>query len=182
MQLLPALKNACILKLIYDIVIDVSNCFGIIKNIFGVDENEQYTHIKWIWTEQFYSNPYKILQSYCFIILSKLICISIQFICRCKWSYFFIIQLNISLITKYFDFSLFLICLKYAGFYAISCLPRKQCQCFQRVINHFYGNCKIKNRSLSSSVGMVHLSIIKRDIFLRFDCNIEEMLYLLYFF
>lgn len=51
MQLLPALKNACILKLIYDIVIDVSNCFGIIKNIFGVDENEWYTHIKWIWTE-----------------------------------------------------------------------------------------------------------------------------------
>lgn len=40
MQLLPALKNACILKLIYDIVIDVSNCFEIIKNIFGVDENE----------------------------------------------------------------------------------------------------------------------------------------------
>lgn len=51
MQLLPALKNACIQKLIYDIVIDVSNCFGIIKNIFGVDENEWYTHIKWIWTE-----------------------------------------------------------------------------------------------------------------------------------
>lgn len=40
MQLLPALKNACILKLIYDIVIDVINCFGIIMNIFGVDENE----------------------------------------------------------------------------------------------------------------------------------------------
>lgn len=38
---------------------------------------------------------------------------------------FFIIQWNILLITKYFDFSLFLICLKYEGFYAISCLPRK---------------------------------------------------------
>lgn len=50
-----------------------------------------------------------------------------------------------------------------------------------RVINHFYGNCKIKNRSLSSSVGMGHLSIIKMDIFTRFDCNIEEMLYWLHF-
>lgn len=51
-----------------------------------------------------------------------------------------------------------------------------------RVINRFYGNCKIKNRSLSSSVGMGHLSIIKMDIFPRFDCNIEEMLYWLHFF
>lgn len=51
-----------------------------------------------------------------------------------------------------------------------------------RVINRFYGNCKIKNRSLSSSVGMGHLSIIKMNISPRFDCNIEEMLYWLHFF